>query len=975
MLDTGWISRPRLLRQLDAAAQATPVVAIIAGPGYGKTWLAAEWAAERPGAAWLTIAPDENDPHSLLLYLRTALLESGLALDLERLDELLRGGFAGGRWKAGVDALLAQPYDRWLVLDDLHYLGGDALELVNYLLHFRPPGLRVLITSRRTPSLSAWSRLLGKRQLSVLGASDLAFNATDLPEGGELLASTAGWPLAIDLGLRGLSSLPSESEELLQREFWEALDADEHELLERCVALDFLDAVSCRQICPDLNVEAILLRLRRHGALVQAWSGDKLRLHPLFLEFLRRRLQRDERKWAQLYQNSAPLLLSQGQLPSSLGSVNPQSVHEVARELLAQGAYERLSRWVESLGSDSLDSSLRLAYAQALSHSYRYEHALNQYVLLAEGEEGVDRGRSMLAAGKLLVTTLQPQRARASLTRAYKLLPSEERPAVLELLAENSLNQGEVRHAERFRSMAARQTPQREDDMFRLRLLLRTGQIEEARVLAERAVLPDAERVPEVHEGHRDRELVLAYLLILEGLPQPAETLCRRALRNAREKGSTLSEAVALMRLGHALQLQPDADPASVLSCYEEALRLSDEMGATRLKAEAHMGRALFHAGRGNVAESYQDSLDGLELTRGAGDAWLGAWMRFCVAVAAACGEHPDAGAQLDLAHQELARVRDRFGLALVALWKSLASPGLLPAAAEGARAGGYRFLLQRVTFFGPRQLPASWNPPAASLAVIEQENPPLRICLLGPLKVFRAGVELSAQAFKRRKARELFGLLIAQRGQPLSKERLWDILFPDSDADKAARDLRVAFHALFDVLDPDRPHNHPARWVTRRDDLYSIPWVPELSLDWRDYDRHLEVAEAAGPGPDRVRSWERALQLVHGDLFLDFAGCDWSQSLREGWRTSYLVTATKLAQHYLAENRSDQCLSLAHTILEQERCWEAGYRLLMQAHLREGRAAQATRVYDMCADVLQAELGVEPSEETEELYAQALSA
>ena len=65
-----------------------------------------------------------------------------------------------------------------------------------------------------------------------------------------------------------------------------------------------------------------------------------------------------------------------------------------------------------------------------------------------------------------------------------------------------------------------------------------------------------------------------------------------------------------------------------MLSCYDEALRLSDVMGATRLKAEAHMGRALFHAGRGNVADSYQDSLDGLELTRGAGDSWLAAWMR-----------------------------------------------------------------------------------------------------------------------------------------------------------------------------------------------------------------------------------------------------------------------------------------------------------------------------------------------------------
>ena len=991
------------------------MLGVIAGPGYGKTSVTAEWLS-RPRQellwGWLTVAPDEDDPHSLLLYLRAALLETGAQLDLERFDALVRQGFAGAHWRAAVDALLSltfwQDSKFWLVIDDLHQLQGDALALIDYLFRFRPPGLRLLTTGRRTPSdpsFSSWSRMLARGEIGLMGAAELAFTPQDLagvqlPQVSEWVAATAGWPLAIDLARRGLTALPSESEELLQREFWESLDGAEQELLERCAALDFLAVEECRQLCPDLPVEALLERLRRHGALVQPWSQDSLRLHPLFLDFVRRRLQRDQRRWAQLYQQSAGLLLSQGQLPVSLASAlhSPtglelgqdglKGLQDVARELLAQGAYERLSRWLESLGPENLGGELRWAYAQALSHSYRFENALSQYALLSQEAEGVERGRSLLAAGRLLVTTVQPERARLSLHKAYKLLPSQERSTVFELLAENCLNLGQARHAERFRQLASRQAPQRDDDSFRLRLLLRTGQIEEARVLAERIpdALPErtegqgwgheAQRSAEDQEGHRDRELVLAYLFVLEGLPQPAEILSRRALRSAREKGSIFSEAVALMRLGHALQLQSDADPGSVLNCYEEAAQLADAMGATRLKAEAHMGRALFHAGRGEVAQSYQYSLDGLELARTSGDAWLTAWMRLCVAISAMSGEHPDAVLQLEMAHQELSKVRDRFGLCLVGLWRSLRSPKLLPAAAEDANSAGLRFLLQRITFFGPRRLPESWASPT-NITVVEQDSPPLRICLLGPLKIYRAGQELPAQAFKRRKARELLGLLLAQRGQPLSKERLWDLLFPDNDADRAARDLRVALHALFDVLDPDRPHNSPARWVTRRDDLYSIPWSPELSLDWRDYEHLLELAESSRgqrEGADSAHHWETALQLVHGELLFDFSGCDWALSLREGWKTSYLVTATKLANYYLEQNNHDQCLALAHTILVQESTWEAGYRLLMEAHLREGRAAQATRVYDLCSEVLQQELGVEPSEDTEALYARALN-
>jgi LuxR family transcriptional regulator, maltose regulon positive regulatory protein len=983
----GLLARSRVFSKLDELAAQHSFLAIVAGPGYGKTSVASDWIRRQPEAhCWVTLAPDEEDPHSLLLYLRAAVLELSSDLDTGRLDSILRQGLASGRWRAAMDAFLSltlwgeKPI--WLVLDDLHCLKDEAHSAIDYLLRFRPSSLRILATTRRTPELPYWSRLVLQGQTGVLSASDLAFGAEDLlglglPE--QLLQQTAGWPLAIDLARRGHSSLPRESEEALQREFWESLDEQERDLLERSSALDFLSAEQCSQICPDLPVEAILERLRRHGALVQPWSQHHLRLHPLFLEFVRRRLERDQRKLALTYQQSAQLLLSQGQLPLGLSSAfnsdpnlsNPSQLEEMAREFLAQGAYERLSRWVETLEPNAVDAALRNAYAQALGATYRFEQALAQYAQLAQHLEGVERGRSLLAAGRLLVTTLQPQRALASLQKAYRLLPPEERGSVLELLAENSLNQGQARNAQRFRQLAQRQSPHSEDDMFRLRLLLRTGQLEQAQVLASSSSPHGAPQ-----EGHRDRDLVLAYLLALQGQGEPAERLARRALRNARDKGSLLSEAVAQMRLGHALQLQPDVPVEAILDCYREALQLAESTGAIRLKAEAHMGRSLFLAGLGQLADSYQDALDGLELTRSSGDAWLNAWLRLCVAISAIEAKHDDCGDQLELAKRELQQVRDRFGIVLAHLWSAILRPEQLVSAAEMANLGGYRFLLERQTLFGPRKL-LGGPKPAIPVITVAEPSSALRICVLGPLRIFRQDQEIPQQAFKRRKARELLGILLVQRGQPISKERLWDLMFPDSDAEKAARDLRVAFHALFDVLDPERPHNHPARWVTRRDDLYSLPWSSELSLDWRDYERFLELGS---PSPssntdELARHWEQALQLVRGELLSDFSSFDWSLSLREGWRTSYLVTATRLAQHYLEHKQTDKCLSLAHSILEKERCWEAGYRLLMQAHIQDGRPAQATRVYDLCSELLRQELGVEPSDETEELFATALRA
>ena len=69
----GIVSRVRLLDWLEASA-ATPVVALSAPAGYGKTVLAVEWARRDPRPfVWLSIDRQDNDPAVLLTYLAVGL--------------------------------------------------------------------------------------------------------------------------------------------------------------------------------------------------------------------------------------------------------------------------------------------------------------------------------------------------------------------------------------------------------------------------------------------------------------------------------------------------------------------------------------------------------------------------------------------------------------------------------------------------------------------------------------------------------------------------------------------------------------------------------------------------------------------------------------------------------------------------------------------------------------------------------------
>ncbi|MBM3275088.1 MAG: hypothetical protein FJZ00_08035 [Candidatus Sericytochromatia bacterium] len=72
----GIIGRERLHSRLSAAVRDGRHVAVIAGPGYGKTALLASWCQSSPSparAAWLTLDAEDADLDIFLAYLLRAI--------------------------------------------------------------------------------------------------------------------------------------------------------------------------------------------------------------------------------------------------------------------------------------------------------------------------------------------------------------------------------------------------------------------------------------------------------------------------------------------------------------------------------------------------------------------------------------------------------------------------------------------------------------------------------------------------------------------------------------------------------------------------------------------------------------------------------------------------------------------------------------------------------------------------------------
>jgi LuxR family transcriptional regulator, maltose regulon positive regulatory protein len=319
----GQVSRTQLLEWLEASA-ATPVVAMIAPAGYGKTLLAAEWARRDPRPfVWLSIDRHDNDPTVLLTYLAVGLDR------VEPIDPSVLGVLAsrGASISQAVlprlgAALASKALPVVVVLDDVHLLHDqEGLDAVAVLVDHLPPGSQLAVVSRGEPPLPV-ARWRAEGRLAELGPRELAMSP---PEAGSLLSAvrvelpdaeidkltrrTEGWPVALYLAALSIKAQHPKNDaeaafsgrerflvDYLQSELLARLSPPEIQFLTRTAVLDRLSGPLCDAVLDTTGSATVLESLERSNLLVVPLDRQRewYRYHPLLRELLQEELERHQ---------------------------------------------------------------------------------------------------------------------------------------------------------------------------------------------------------------------------------------------------------------------------------------------------------------------------------------------------------------------------------------------------------------------------------------------------------------------------------------------------------------------------------------------------------------------------------------------------------------------------------------------------------------------------------------------------------
>jgi len=1034
------LDRPRVLHLLKQSLDY-PLTILVAETGYGKTTSALSLIKSiRLPYFWYTISRNECDPRLFLTYLCSAFNQQGYKIGLTALRVLEDSDVDLQECLItlinSITSLLKE--EAMFVLDDFQSLdeSDEILGMMDWFIEHLPANLHVMILSRTQPefpSINKW-RVTGK--LLEIDKDSLSFSPDEtdqlyrstyqlnLPKDAitRLQQRTEGWAIGLQVVWQSIKALPNMSlESLLEEENGSSLGnlfeylADEvldmqseerQDFLIKTSVLQFLDSDTCDFLLDRQNSADTLNDLFRSGLFIEQMKPDVFRYHHIFREFLLSRLSKNEELKKGLHRKLASYFSAHHyweQAISHLISAGDfgrlrQILDEVGERLLQSGLKQSIRYWLGKLPADEMSQYPYGNYllGEVERTEANFDMALEYYRAAQRLYQNLGNtwGVSLAVRGQAQVylDTLRPVNAEQFLDRALELLDPVEYPlevsGLLTQIAENQVNKGAMLEAEKSLQKARQLSAMYAEPQayIEARLLLRTGRLDEGLQLLAKLEPGTAEqRIVRPQRFHREATLLLSLFHSLRGDYVSARQYAEMGLQVARQLQANYVEAVAKVRLGHALQLDLtqglDAQGVQeIRELYEFAI---EHVDIVRIHVEPLWGLCRLVGYAGNLDEAKRIGDRALLIAANAGDEWIGLMVRISLSAALAMGgEFEAASSILSVADSMAKKLNDNLARAAALLWEAYTADKqgykssallFLEQGLELVQKHQYQFLLTRGSFLGPDDpfvfYPLVLRARETGLLpdLISQILKDLPVCvgnylpgyslslnLFGGFEARKGKHLILADQWKREKARQLLQALAVNSGKGMSKEQLAVLFWPDADESTAANNFKVTLSSLNQTLEPDRPPKEAAQFVIRTGEQYQLNPQMRINLDTEQFEK-LAMSQQ---GEDK----ERALAL-YKDRMLE------GEQLQEAFMPEvqyyhrlYLDCLGKVIEAAIVGKDFDKGLELSNRMVRQEPLLEVGYQYQMRIYHALGNISMVRKVYDQARDMGRKTYGVESS-------------
>ncbi|GAB6098780.1 hypothetical protein JCM16358_06590 [Halanaerocella petrolearia] len=244
-----------------------------------------------------------------------------------------------------------------------------------------------------------------------------------------------------------------------------------------------------------------------------------------------------------------------------------------------------------------------------------------------------------------------------------------------------------------------------------------------------------------------------------------------------------------------------------------------------------------------------------------------------------------------------------------------------------------------------------------------------LKITALGEFKIYRGQEEVGPQEWKRRKAKELFKILLVKKGEFISRDKICRLLWPNKELKIAKRNFYVALSRLNKVLEPNRSKGDDTFFIINDNSSYRLNDSITCFYDVEVFEELIEIGKDTNNESIKINYYKQALKLYQGQFLEQNLYDRWTARERERLDKLFLDAASKLVEYYYQNEEYKVLIELADQILKIDNYFEEAYLYKLKAYIQLGRRDLAIKTYLECENTLKQDLDIQPNSDLKEYY------
>ncbi len=263
----------------------------------------------------------------------------------------------------------------------------------------------------------------------------------------------------------------------------------------------------------------------------------------------------------------------------------------------------------------------------------------------------------------------------------------------------------------------------------------------------------------------------------------------------------------------------------------------------------------------------------------------------------------------------------------------------------------------------------------AGTLELALVGEPKVRVRLFGGLEVTTPDGVVPDRAWKKRKARLLFMMLVTKQGRDVPRDILLECLWPDMTEESARNNFYVIWSTMKRALAP-AGRGAPCPYVEHVGGICRIV-RPLVRSDLDDFDQTMAEFEEAEAGSNldvALAKVRRLREIYRADLLPSEIYDDWFRPIRDRYRVHFGNAMLRISRMCRDAGDLEHAVEYVRAGLEYDPWREDLYQAAIRYQIDIGQRSGAVDMFMACRAKLSEDLGLDPSVETRKLYEEVLA-